>query len=108
MINQMNKGKKRLNYYEIEDLVRISVLKIDHFEIDPLGVKHYPELETISTNTITVREVTRLQNIGLTTGIICNCKGNCNSKKCNCKKMGNNCGSQCHGSRHCQNKHEDN
>ena len=75
-------------------------------EIDPLGVKQFPELETIPTNTITVREAARLQNVGLTTGTICNCKGNCNSKKCYCRKMGNNCGSRCHSGRQCQNKHE--
>ena len=141
MVNQMNKGKKRPNNYEIGDLVRISVPKIDRFgidrpmlpckvlekindqyrlgsqfgiinvfysqgEIDPLGVKQFPELETIPTNTITVREAARLQNVGLTTGTICNCKGNCNSKKCYCRKMGNNCGSRCHSGRQCQNKHE--
>ncbi|RIA83153.1 hypothetical protein C1645_834219 [Glomus cerebriforme] len=143
MVNQMNKGKKRLNYYEIGDLVRISVPKINYFgidrptlpckvlekindqyrlgfqfgiinvfyshgEINTFGIKHFPELETISTNIITVKEATRLQNVGLTTRTICNCKGNCNSKKCNYRKMGNNCRSRYHGGRHCQNKHEDN
>ena len=34
MVNQMNKGKKRPNNYEIGDLVRISVPKIDRFGID--------------------------------------------------------------------------
>jgi hypothetical protein len=139
MVNQMNKGRKRPNHYEIGDLVRISVPKIDRFgtdrpmlpckvlekinekyrlgsqfgvinvfyshgEIDPLGVEQFPELEIIPTNTITVREAARLQSVGLTTGTICNCKGNCNSRKCNCRKMGNNCGSRCHGGRQCQNK----
>ena len=141
MVNQMNKGRKRPNNYEVGDLVRISVPKIDRFgvdrptlpckilekinnqyrlgsqfgiinvfyspgEIDPLGVSQFPELDTIPMNTITVREAARLQNVGLTTGTICNCKGNCNSKKCCCRKMGNNCGSRCHGGRQCQNKCE--
>jgi len=141
MVNQMNKGRKRPNNYEVGDLVRISVPKIDRFgvdrptlpckilekinnqyrlgsqfgiinvfyspgEIDPLGVNQFPELDTIPTNTITVREAARLQNVGLTTGTICNCKGNCNSKKCCCRKIGNNCGSRCHGGRQCQNKCE--
>ncbi len=128
MANQMNKGRKRPNNYEVGDLVRISVPKIDHFgtdrptlpckilekinnnyqlrsqfgvinifysqgEIDPLGVNQFSELDSIPTNTITVREAARLQNVGLTSSTICNCKGNCNSKKCCCRKMGNNCGS---------------
>jgi hypothetical protein len=141
MVKQMNKGRKRPNSYEIGDLVRIFVPKIDRFgtdrpmlpckilekinnqyrlgsqfgiinifyspeEIDPLGVNQYPELETIPTNTITVREAARLQNVASTTGSICNCKGNCNSNRCHCRKMGNNCGSRCHGGRQCQNKQE--
>ncbi|CAB4401073.1 unnamed protein product [Rhizophagus irregularis] len=110
MVNQMNKGRKRKNNYEVGDLVRISVPKIDRFgtdrptlpckilekindqyrlgsqfgqfgvinifyslgEIDPLGVNQFPELETIPTNLITVREAARLQNVGSTTGTICN------------------------------------
>jgi hypothetical protein len=141
MVNQMNKGRKRKNNYEVGDLVRISVPKIDRFgtdrptllckilekindqyrlgsqfgvinifyssgEIDPLGVNQFSELETIPTNLITVREAARLQNVGSTTGTICNCKGNCNSNRCYCRKMGNNCKSRCHGGRQCQNKHE--
>ncbi|CAB4437781.1 unnamed protein product [Rhizophagus irregularis] len=104
----MNKGKKRPNNYEVGDLVRISVPKIDRFagEINPLGVNQFSELEIIPTSTITVREAARLQNIGLTSGTICNCKGNCNSNRCYCRKMGNNCGSRCHGGRQCQNKNE--
>ncbi|PKC60540.1 hypothetical protein RhiirA1_467889 [Rhizophagus irregularis] len=126
MVNQMNKERKRKNNYEVEDLVKISVPKIDRFgtnhptllckilekindqyrlgsqfgvinifysseEIDSLGVNQFPELETIPTNLITVREVAQLQNIGSTTGTICNCKGNCNSNRCYCRKIGNNC-----------------
>ena len=128
MVNQMNKGKKRPNQYEINDLVRISVPKIDRFgvnrptlpckilekisnqyrlgckfgvinvlysagEIDFLGTEQFPELNEIPTNEITLREAARLQNVGMTTGSICNCKGLCNSKKCCCKKVGNACGS---------------
>ena len=135
----MNKERKRPNNYEVWDLVRISIPKIDRFgidrptlpykflekindqyqlgsqfeiinifysqrKIDPFGVKQFPELKIIPTNTITVREAACLQNVGSTTGTICNCKGNCNSKKCYCKKMRNNCGSRCHGGRQCQNK----
>jgi hypothetical protein len=141
MVNQMKKGKKRPNDYEIDDLVRIAVPKIDRFgidrptlpckilekvnnqyrlgskfgvidvlyspgEIDPLGAEQFPELEEIPTNRITVREASRLQNVGSTTGTICNCKSTCNSKKCNCRKNGNNCGSRCHGGRQCYNKSE--
>jgi hypothetical protein len=34
MVNQMNKGRKRKNNYEVGDLVRISVPKIDRFGTD--------------------------------------------------------------------------
>ena len=34
MANQMNKGKKRINEYQIGDLVRVSVPKIDRFSVD--------------------------------------------------------------------------
>ena len=34
MANQMNKGRKRPNHYEIGDLVRIAIPKIDRFGID--------------------------------------------------------------------------
>ena len=141
MVNQMKKGRKRPNNYEIGDFVRIAVPKIDRFgidrptlpckilekvkdqyklgskfgvidalyslgELEPLGVEQFPELETIPTNKITVREASRLQNVGPTTSTICNCKGTCNSKKCNCRKNGNNCGSRCHSGRQCYNKSE--
>ncbi|PKY49400.1 hypothetical protein RhiirA4_465372 [Rhizophagus irregularis] len=61
MVNQMNKGRKRKNNYEVRDLVRISVPKIDYFgKIDSLGVNQFPELKTILTNLITVREAAQL------------------------------------------------
>jgi hypothetical protein len=139
MANQMNKGRKRPNHYGINDLVRISVPKIDRFgvdrptlpckilekindqyrlgckfgvinvlysagEIEPLGTEQFPELDEILTEEITLREAARLQNVGMTTGSICNCKGICNSNKCCCKKKGNVCGSRCHGGNQCQNK----
>lgn len=34
MVNQMNKGKKRVKEYEIGDLVRVAVPKIDRFSVD--------------------------------------------------------------------------
>ena len=34
MVNQMNKGKKRITDYQIGDLVRIAIPKIDRFSID--------------------------------------------------------------------------
>ena len=34
MVNQINKGRKRLNHYEINDLIRIFILKIDRFDVD--------------------------------------------------------------------------
>jgi hypothetical protein len=139
MVNQMNK-KKRSNNYEVGDLVRIRIPKIDRSgvdrptlpckvieitennqcvlgskfgiiniyyspgEIEPLGTIHFPELDNLPSNKISVREAARLQSTGPATGAICNCKSNCNSNKCRCKKVGGNCGSRCHGGRPCQNK----
>jgi hypothetical protein len=34
MVNQMSKGRKRVKHYEIGDLVRIAVPKIDRFGVD--------------------------------------------------------------------------
>ena len=34
MANQMNKGKKRIKEYQIGDLVRVSIPKIDRFSVD--------------------------------------------------------------------------
>ena len=34
MVNQMNKGKKRITDYQIGDLVRIAIPKIDRFSTD--------------------------------------------------------------------------
>ena len=34
MVNQMNKGKKRIKEYQIGDLVRVAVPKIDRFSVD--------------------------------------------------------------------------
>src|ERR1043166_9046946 len=34
MVNQMNKGKKRITEYQIGDLVRIAIPKIDRFSVD--------------------------------------------------------------------------
>jgi len=140
MVNQMNKKNKRPNRYEVGDLVRITIPKIDRSgvdrptpicrvieitennqcvlgskfgiinvyyspgEIEPLGTVCFPELDNLPSNKISVREAARLQSTGPATGAICNCKSNCNSNKCRCKKVGGNCGSRCHGGRSCQNK----
>src|ERR1700722_14549536 len=34
MVNQMNKGMKRIKEYQIRDLVRVAVPKIDRFSVD--------------------------------------------------------------------------
>jgi hypothetical protein len=140
MVNQMNKGKKRIKEYQIGDLVRVAVPKIDRFSVDrptlpckiiektennkyglgskfgtieiyyaanelePLGTAAFPELNEIPSNKISVREAARLQSIGTLSVGICNCKGECNSNKCRCKKAGGICGSRCHSGHSCQNK----
>src|SRR5437762_1997049 len=73
-------------------------------EIEPLGTMHFPELENLPSNKISVREAARLQSTGPVTGAICNCKGNCDNSRCRCKKVGKNCGSRCHNGHSCQNK----
>jgi hypothetical protein len=140
MANQMSKGRKRIKEYQIGDLVRVAVPKIDRFSVDrptlpckimektennkyslgskfgiigvyysaselePLGTETFPELEVIPLNKISIREAARLQSAGLVSGGICNCKGECNSNKCRCKKAGGGCSSRCHSGRSCQNK----
>ncbi|CAG8595124.1 1259_t:CDS:2 [Rhizophagus irregularis] len=140
MANQMSKGRKRIKEYQISDLVRVAVPKIDRFSVDrptlpckimektennkyslgskfgiigvyysaselePLGTETFPELEVIPLNKISIREAARLQSAGLVSGGICNCKGECNSNKCRCKKAGGDCSSRCHSGHSCQNK----
>jgi hypothetical protein len=140
MVNQMNKSKKRIKEYQIGDLVRIAVPKIDRCSVDrptlpckiiertendkygigskfgiievyytanelePLGAASFPELDNIPSNKISIREASRLQSAGSMSGSICNCKGECNSNKCRCKKIGGSCNSRCHSGRSCQNK----
>jgi len=140
MANQMNKGKKRVKEYQVGDLVRVTVPKIDRFSIDhfilpckimkrtendkyrlgskfgiieiyytagelePLGTASFPELSDIPSNEISVREAARLQSVGSVSGGICNCKSECNSNKCRCKKSGGSCSSRCHSGRSCLNK----
>lgn len=140
MVNQMNKGKKRITDYQIGDLVRVAVPKIDRFstdrptlpckimeitennkyrvgskfgiieicysagELESLGTENFPELDEIPSNKITIREAARLQSTGLVSGGICNCKSECNSNRCRCKKMNESCNSRCHSGRSCQNK----
>jgi len=140
MINQMSIKKKWPNRYEIGELVRIAIPKINHSgidrpmlpckivevtennnyllgskfgiinvyyspgEIEPLSTMHFPELENLPSNKISVREAARLQSTGPVTGAICNCKGNCDNSRCRCKKVGKNCGSRCHNGHSCQNK----
>src|SRR5436305_2681393 len=140
MANQMNMKKKWPNRYEIGDLIRIAISKIDRSgvdyptlpckiieatennnyllglkfgiinvyyspgEIEPLGTMHFPKLDHLPSNKISVREAARLQSTGPVTGAICNCKGNCDNSRCCCRKVGKKCESRCHGSRSCQNK----
>ncbi|PKK65493.1 hypothetical protein RhiirC2_786073 [Rhizophagus irregularis] len=73
-------------------------------ELEPLGTETFPELEVIPSNKISIREAAHLQSAGLVSGGICNCKGECNSNKCHCKKAGGDCSSRCHSGRSCQNK----
>ena len=55
MVNQMNKGKKRIREYQIGDLVRVAISKIDRCSVDhptlePLETASFPELDNIPSN----------------------------------------------------------
>lgn len=135
----MRKKNKRIVEYQVGDLVRVAIPKIDRFstdrstipckvikktedkyqvgskfgiieicysagELEPLGTAAFPELDSILPDKISVREAARLQSVGSVSGGLCNCKSECNNNKCRCKKMGEKCGSRCHGGRSCQNK----
>ena len=47
----------------------------------PLGPNEYGELENCQSDIISIREAARMQSTSATTGIQCNCKGEC-KKKC--------------------------
>jgi hypothetical protein len=100
----MQNSKKMNNQYQLGSKFGIINILYSSGELDPLGTEQFPELDVIPTDEITVREAARLQNVGSTTGSICNCKGDCNSNRCCCKKIRKNCGSRCHSGRQCQNK----
>ncbi len=88
--------EKVKNRYQLESKFGIIDIFYSSEELKPLRVEQFPELDIIPINKITIREASRLQNVELTKNTICNCKGTCNSKKCNCRKNGNNCESQCY------------
>ena len=73
-------------------------------ELEPLGATEFPELYEIPSGNVSIREAACLQSAGSVSGSLCNCKSECNSNKCRCKKMGGKCGSRCHAGRSCQNK----
>ncbi|CAB5384077.1 unnamed protein product [Rhizophagus irregularis] len=111
MANQMSKGRKRIKEYQIGDLVRVAVPKFDRFGVDqptlPCKIMEKTENNKYSLGSkfgIIGVEAARLQSAGLVSGGICNCKGECNSNKCHCKKAGGDCSSRCHSGRSCQNK----
>ena len=140
MANQMNKGKKRIKEFQIGDLVRVAIPKIDRCSVDrptlpckilertennkyclgskfgmieiyytaseleSLGTASFPELNDIPPDKISIREAARLQSAGSASGSICNCKSECNSNRCRCKKADVSCNSRCHSGHSCQNK----
>ena len=141
MVNRMNKKKKRIVEYQVGDLVRVAIPKIDRFstdrptvpckiikktedkyqvgskfgiievcysagELEPLGTTSFLELENIPSDKISIREAARLQSAGSISGGLCNCKSECNSNRCRCKRMSEKCGSRCHSGRSCQNKNQ--
>ncbi|KAF0361281.1 retrotransposon nucleocapsid protein [Gigaspora margarita] len=119
--------------YEVGDLVKIQVAKIDRGPGDrcalpckvfavlprkmyrlvcrfgvldqtfsagvvlPLGPKEYPELDNPQTNTtVSMIEAARLQSNTLASNKVYNCRGDCLTARCICKKANIVCGSGCH------------
>ena len=92
------------NKYGLGSKFRIIEVYYTANELESLGVASFPELDNIPINKISIRKATRLQSAGSMSESICNYKGECNSYKCRCKKIGGSCNSRCHSGRSCQNK----
>ena len=122
MAKQMIMKNKRPNSYEIGDLVRIVIPKIDRSGIDRptlpckvigvtennqylLGSKfgiinvYYSPGEIEPLGVIYFPELDNLPSNKISVR-------DCNSNRCRCKKIGSNCGSRCHSGRSCKNKCE--
>ncbi|CAG8759542.1 16902_t:CDS:2 [Cetraspora pellucida] len=114
MKNQMH---ARYNIYEhiykVGDLVKIQIAKIDREpgdhcalpcknvfpagEVLPLGLKEFPELDNpLTDTTISIIEAARLQSISLASNKGCNCRGDCLTTRCLCRKVNTLCESGYH------------
>jgi len=66
-------------------------------KIQPLGPQQFQELENPPMDqAVTLVEASRLQSAALGRDVTCNCKGNCLSGRCRCRKENVPCGSGCH------------
>ncbi|CAG8603276.1 9673_t:CDS:2, partial [Cetraspora pellucida] len=66
-------------------------------EVLPLGPKEFPELDNPPTDTtISIIEAARLQSISLASNKGCNCRDDCLTARCLCRKVNTLCGSGCH------------
>ncbi|CAB4403992.1 unnamed protein product [Rhizophagus irregularis] len=93
--------KTENNKYSLGSKFGIIGMYYSASKLKPLGTETFPELEVIPLNKISIREAAHLQSAGLVLEGICNCKGECNSNKCCCKKAGGDCNSRCHNGRSC-------
>ncbi|CAG8728784.1 19830_t:CDS:1, partial [Gigaspora rosea] len=66
-------------------------------EVLPLGPREFSELDNPPTNkTVTIIEAARLQSNAFASNKGCNCRDNCLTAKCFCKKANILCASGCH------------
>ncbi|RIB10706.1 hypothetical protein C2G38_2105409, partial [Gigaspora rosea] len=66
-------------------------------EVLHLGLKEFSELDDPLTNTVvSIVEATRHQSNTLASNKGCNCRGDCLTARCFCKKANVLCGSGCH------------
>ncbi|RIA80351.1 hypothetical protein C1645_838859 [Glomus cerebriforme] len=87
-------GATENNKYLLESKFGIINICYSPGEIEPLGTMNFPALNNLPSDKIS--EAAQLQSTGPFSGTICNCKSNCSSNKCHCKKVGGKCRSRCH------------
>ncbi|KAF0555786.1 retrotransposon nucleocapsid protein [Gigaspora margarita] len=96
--------KKENDKYQLGSKFGVIDICFSAGELDFLNAAEFPELDIIPPTRISVRKASRLQSARAMSSSICNCKGECNSNRCCCKKNSSKCTSRCHGGRSCQNK----
>ncbi|CAG8757298.1 5530_t:CDS:2, partial [Cetraspora pellucida] len=90
LVNYHSKMKNQMHtkYNIYEHIYKVSDLNAFLAgEVLPLGLKEFPELDNLSTDTtIRIIEAARLQSISLASNKGCNCRGDCLTARCLCRK----------------------